>query len=272
VFKKIQDRLGGRFIFANSGGAPLAQDVAEFFWGAGIRIFEGYGLSETSPVLSVNGFGRVKLGTVGRALPDTELKIAEDGEIFARGPQIMQGYHNLPEETENSIDSDGWFHTGDIGEFDAEGFLSITDRKKEIIVTAYGKNIAPAPIENRLKSSPLIAQAVVIGDRRKLLCGLIVPEFEALAAWATQRGVNCSKTEELLALPEVTALYQGEISTVNRDLAQFEQIRLWTLLSEEFTIESGELTPTQKIKRRIVSEKHRATIDRLYQEAESRHV
>lgn len=272
VFKKIQDRLGGRFIFANSGGAPLAQDVAEFFWGAGIRIFEGYGLSETSPVLSVNGFGRVKLGTVGRALPDTELKIAEDGEIFARGPQIMQGYHNLPEETENSIDSDGWFHTGDIGEFDAEGFLSITDRKKEMIVTAYGKNIAPAPIENRLKSSPLIAQAVVIGDRRKLLCGLIVPEFEALAAWATQRGVNCSKTEELLALPEVTALYQGEISTVNRDLAQFEQIRLWTLLSEEFTIESGELTPTQKIKRRIVSEKHRATIDRLYQEAESRHV
>jgi long-chain acyl-CoA synthetase len=269
VFEKIRNHLGGRFVYANSGGAPLGKDVAEFFWGAGVRIFEGYGLSETSPVLSVNGSGCVKLGTVGPAIPETELRIADDGEILARGPQIMQGYNNLPDATANSIDPEGWFHTGDIGEIDAEGFLKITDRKKELIVNAYGKNVAPAPIENQLKSSRLIAQAIVVGDRRKILSALIVPDFNTLRAWAQQHSLSTSAIEDLIPLPEIKNLYQREVDKVNGELARFQQVRIWTLLSSEFTIESGELTPTQKIKRRVISENYYDTIERLYENAEA---
>ena len=198
VFGKIKDRLGDRFEFAMSGGAPLARDLAEFFWGAGIEIYEGYGLSETSPVLTVNCPGAVKMGTVGRALPGIELHIAEDGEILAKGPNIMPGYYNLPEKTAEAIDSDGWFHTGDIGAIDEEGFLKITDRKKELIVNAYGKNVAPAPLENRLKASMFIAEAVVIGDQRKFLSVLMVPDFEALEAWAAREGITFADRSELL--------------------------------------------------------------------------
>jgi long-chain acyl-CoA synthetase len=253
-----------------SGGAPLAADLAKFFWGAGLEIYEGYGLSETSPVLTVNAPYMVKMGTVGTAVEGTELKIAEDGEILARGPQIMRGYHNLPEASAEAIDSDGWFHTGDIGEIDADGYLRITDRKKEIIVNAYGKNVAPAPIENALKASRFIEQAVVIGDQRKFLAALLVPNFEALKSWATQQGLSAEESPALLGMAEVRQLFASEVETVNNDLARYEQVRFWELVPTEFTIETGELTPTQKVKRRVIDKKYGDLIDRMYLEAEKR--
>ena len=265
VFSKIRARLGGRFRFAFSGGAPLAKDIAEFFWGAGVVIFEGYGLSETSPVLTVNSPGKVRLGTVGKAIPGVELQIASDGEILAKGPNIMHGYHNLAAATAEAIDDDGWFHTGDIGEIE-EGFLRITDRKKELIVNAYGKNIAPAPIENALKASRYIGQAVVIGDRRKFLSALLVPDFDTLRAWAGRKGID---SDGLLEHPEVRTLFEREVAIVNEELARYEQVRKWALLESEFTIESGELTPTQKIKRRIVMDRHIEAIEGIYADAKA---
>lgn len=269
VFKKIRARLGGRFEFAISGGAPLGRDVAEFFWGAGVPIYEGYGLSETSPVISCNSHLYVKLGTVGRPVPGVGVEIAEDGEILARGPNIMKGYWNQPQATAEVIDAAGWFHTGDIGEVDDDGCLRITDRKKELIVNAYGKNIAPAPIENSLKSSHYIGQAVVIGDRRKFLSALLVPDFDALKAWATKQGIASGDTAALLADPRVRALYAGEVATVNKGLAHYEQIAAWDLLPAEFTLETGELTPTQKVKRRVILQKYGPVIDRLYDHADA---
>jgi len=269
VFAKIRERLGGRFRFAMSGGAPLGRDVAEFFWGAGIPIYEGYGLTETSPIISCSGATGVKMGTVGRVIPGVEVKIAADGEILARGPNIMKGYWNLPKETAEAIDSEGWFHTGDIGEVDGEGFLRITDRKKELIVNAYGKNIAPAPLENELKSSPFIAQAVVIGDRRKFLSALLVPEFDHLKAWAAKNGVPGGDVDELLRDARVRDLYAAEVAKVNAHLPGFEKIVAWDLLPSEWTLETGELTPTQKVKRRVINQKYGEIIDRLYAEAEA---
>jgi long-chain acyl-CoA synthetase len=270
VFSKIKERLGGRFIMALSGGAPLARDVAEFFWSAGIAIYEGYGLSETAPVLTVNTPDAIKLGTVGRAIPGVELKIAPDGEVLARGPNIMKGYWNLPEATAEVIDADGWFHTGDIGELDANGFLSITDRKKELIINAYGKNVAPAPIENTLKSSRFIGQAVVIGDRRKFLSALLVPDFEALKPWAERQGIGAADNRALIQDPRVRALIAQEVDNVNTGLASFEKVVAWDLLPEEWTLETGELTPTQKVKRRIINQKYGDVIERLYQESEAK--
>ena len=269
VFGKIPARLGTRFRYALSGGAPLSPDLAKFFWGAGIEIYEGYGLSETSPVLTVNAPLMVKLGTVGTAVANTELRFAEDGEILARGPQIMRGYHNLDEATAEAIDDDGWFHTGDIGELDSDGYLKITDRKKEIIVNAYGKNIAPAPIENSLKASRFIEQAVVIGDKRKLLSALLVPNFESLQTWASQKGIVSDNLSNLIATREVKELYSTEVAGVNEKLARYEQIRLWEILPDEFTIETGELTPTQKIKRRVINKKYGDKIEAMYDEAEA---
>jgi len=265
VFGKLKARLGGRFRMAASGGAPLARDVAEFFWGAGIEIYEGYGLSETAPVLSVNTPRNVKLGTVGPAIEGVQLLIAPDGEILAKGPNVMQGYYNLPEATREAFDDDGWFHTGDIGEIDADGFLHITDRKKEIIVNAYGKNVAPAPIENLLKASRFIEQAVVIGDRRKFLSALLVPDFEALGAWAEEQGIK-DEGEALTRDATVRRLYAGEVDRVNQRLSHPEQIRAWDLLSQPLTIESGELTPTLKVKRRVIHERYANCIDQMYDE------
>jgi long-chain acyl-CoA synthetase len=270
VFSKIRERLGGKFLFALSGGAPLARDVAEFFWGAGIPIYEGYGLSETAPVLTVNAPGAVKLGTVGRALPGVEIRIAPDGEILAKGPNIMKGYWNMPEATAEVIDSEGWFHTGDIGELDPEGFLRITDRKKELIINAYGKNIAPAPIENSLKSSRFIGQAVVIGDRRKFLSALLVPDFEALKPWAERQGIGAVGNRDLIQDARVRALVAQEVANVNSGLASFEKIVAWDLLPEEWTLETGELTPTQKVKRRVINQKYGDILERLYQESEAK--
>jgi len=266
VFGKIKERLGGRFLFAFSGGAPLAREIGEFFWGAGIEIYEGYGLTETSPVIAVNTPGNTKIGTVGRPFPKVEVAIAEDGEILSRGPNTMRGYWNKPEATAEAIDADGWFHTGDIGEIDAEGFLRITDRKKEIIVNAYGKNIAPAPIENQLKTSRFISQAVIIGDRRKFLAALVVPDFEGVAAWAEHQklDVDTADPEALAGDPRVRALIEKEVAAVNQDLAHYEQIVAFDLIPHEFTIEGGELTPTQKVKRRIIDSKYDDRIDAMY--------
>jgi long-chain acyl-CoA synthetase len=268
VFSKIRARLGGRFEMAASGGAPLGRDVAEFFWGAGVRIFEGYGLTETSPVLTVNRPKRVKLGTVGPAIDGIELRIAEDGEILSRGPNTMQGYFGKPEATAEVIDRDGWFHTGDIGHVDEDGFLVITDRKKELIVNAYGKNIAPAPIENSLKASRWISQAVVVGDRRQFLSALVVPDFEALRPWATGQGIS-GDNASLIANARVRDLVAAEIAKVNEHLARYEQIRSWELLPAELTLEGGELTPTLKVKRRVIHVKYKDVLDRLYAEAEA---
>ena len=263
VFAKIRERLGGRFVFAMSGGAPLGRDVAEFFWGAGIPIYEGYGLTETSPVISVNARGATRLGTVGRPMPRIEVKIADDGEILSRGPNTMRGYFGKPQATAEAIDSEGWFHTGDIGHLDDGGFLVITDRKKELIVNAYGKNIAPAPIENALKASRWISQAVVIGDRRQYLAALIVPDFDVLKSWAASQKIG-GPTEEQLREPRLRAIFQAEIEAVNEHLARYEQIRVWELVPAEFTLEGGELTPTLKVKRRVINIKYKTILDRLY--------
>jgi long-chain acyl-CoA synthetase len=271
VFSKIRARLGGRFEMALSGGAPLARDVAEFFWGAGVGIFEGYGLSETAPVLTVNTPDAVKMGTVGKAIPGVQLRIAADGEILGKGPNIMQGYWKMPEATAEVIDQEGWFHTGDIGEIDADGFLRITDRKKELIINAYGKNVAPAPIENLLKSSRFISQAVAIGDRRKFLSALLVPDFDALKPWAEKQGVGTADHNALIKDPKVRDLFAGEVKGVNAHLASFEKVVAWELLPNEFTLETGELTPTQKVKRRVVNQKYGDAIERLYAEADAQH-
>ena len=270
VFAKIHERLGGRFVMALSGGAPLSRDVAEFFWGAGVPIYEGYGLSETAPVLTVNTPNAVKMGTVGRPLPGVEIKIATDGEILAKGPNIMKGYWNLPEATAEVIDSEGWFHTGDIGEVDSEGFLRITDRKKELIINAYGKNVAPAPIENSLKNSRFIGQAVALGDRRKFLSALLVPDFEALRPWAERQGIGAPSNQDLIRDPRVRALIAKEVEEVNTGLASFEKIVAWDLLPEEWTLETGELTPTMKVKRRVINQKYGDVIERLYAESEAK--
>ena len=263
VFSKIRERLGGRFAFAMSGGAPLGRDVAEFFWGAGIPIYEGYGLTETSPVISVKTRRATRLGTVGRPMPRIEVKIAEDGEILSRGPNTMRGYYGKPEATAEVIDDDGWFHTGDIGHVDDGGFLVITDRKKELIVNAYGKNIAPAPIENALKASRWISQAVVIGDRRQYLAALVVPDFDVLKAWSASEKVG-GTVEAQLQDPRLRAVFQREVDAVNEHLARYEQIRVWELVPAEFTLEGGELTPTLKVKRRVINIKYKAILDRLY--------
>jgi long-chain acyl-CoA synthetase len=269
VFSKIKARLGGRFVFATSGGAPLARELAEFFWAAGVPIYEGYGLTETSPVLTVNTPERARLGSVGPAIPGVELLIAGDGEILGKGPNIMKGYYNNAEATAEVIDGEGWFHTGDIGHLDADGFLFITDRKKELIVNAYGKNIAPAPIENALKASRYISQAVVLGDKRKFLTALLVPDFDALRPWARAQGVSFANDDELVKAAPVRKLFAGEVEPVNAKLARYERIQAWDLIPAEFTIEGGELTPTQKVKRRIINTKYKDVIDTLYRTADA---
>lgn len=264
VFSKILARLGGEVKFLISGAAPLSADLAAFFVGAGLDILEGYGLTETSPVISVNRMDKRRLGTVGPPIRDVEVKIEQDGEILARGPNIMKGYWNNPEATADVIDSEGWFHTGDIGEIDADGFLKITDRKKDIIINAYGKNIAPQPLEALLKSSPLVATPLLIGDRRKYLSALIVPNFDRLEHEAKELGVNASSHEELVRDERVRMLFQNEIDRFNRNLDRQEKIRRFTLLPRDFTIEDDEMTPTMKVKRRNVDKKYKVLIDAMY--------
>jgi long-chain acyl-CoA synthetase len=265
VFSKIKQRTGGRLRLFISGGAPLAREIAEFFGSAGMLVCEGYGLTETSPVITCNRPDHVKPGTVGIPLEGVEVKIAEDGEILTRGPHVMKGYYRKPEATAEAIDPDGWFHTGDIGLVDADGFLVITDRKKDIIVTSGGKNIAPQPIENRLKTNRFFTEVVMIGNRRNFAAALVVPNFDALEAWAHAKGIAAIDRQELVRRPEVAEHYMRLVDEMTPDLATFEKIRKITLLTRDLTQESGELTPTLKVKRRVVEEKYKPLIDRMYE-------
>jgi len=265
VFAKIRENLGDRIRYLVSGSAPLPANLAEFFQGIGLPIIEGYGLTETAPILTVNPPDAPRVGTVGRAVPGVELRIAEDGEILARGPNVMSGYYNKPDATAAAL-KEGWFHTGDIGTIDAHGYLSITDRKKDLLVTSGGKKIAPQPLEAALKRSPLVAEAVLLGDRRKYAAALIVPEFAALERRLKELGRPPASRAELVARADVLALYQEIVDALNRDLSQFERIKKIALLPTEFTIESGELTPTLKVKRKVVEERWRDQIEGLYKE------
>ena len=264
VFNKLQSATGGRLRFFVSGGAPLSKSIAEFFHAAGILILEGYGLTETSPVISVNRPDQWKFGTVGTQIAGVEVKIAEDGEILSRGPHITQGYFNKPEETAEAIDADGWFHTGDIGEMDADGFLSITDRKKNIIVLSNGKNIAPQPIENQLNQSRYISQVMLIGDQRKSISALIAPNFDALKAYAKEMELAPQEVGELIESKEIRQLVRKEIERLSTALADFERVKMFTLLDREFTQEADEMTPTLKLKRKVILEKYGDKIEKMY--------
>jgi long-chain acyl-CoA synthetase len=265
AFAKIRARTGGRLRVFVSGGAPLAPKIAEFFGAAGLPILEGYGLTETSPVITCNRPGRTRVGTVGVPLEGVEVKIGEDGEILTRGPNVMKGYYNKPQATAEALDGEGWFHTGDVGQIDRDGFLTITDRKKDLIVTSGGKKVAPQPIENLLKADPFIAELVMVGDRRHFPSALVVPNFANLERWAREQGLAWSSREELLARPEVVAFYEKRIADRSSNLARFEQIKKITLLPREFSLETGELTPTLKVRRRVVEQKYRQVIDRMYE-------
>ncbi len=264
AFKKLHNRVGGRLRFFIAGGAPLSRDVAEFFWAAGITILEGYGLTETTPVIAVNRPDRLKFGTVGPLIPGVEVKIADDEEILARGPNIMKGYYKNEEATREAIDEEGWFHTGDIGFLDSDGFLAITDRKKDLIVTAGGKKVAPQPIENRLRTNPFITEIVLIGDRRRFPAALVVPDFEKLGEWTGSHGIKSINKQELVRNQKVIDFIQEQVDKMSSDLAQFEKIKKVRLLSKPFTIESGELTPTLKVKRRVIEERYKELIDQMY--------
>jgi long-chain acyl-CoA synthetase len=268
VFRKLRARTGGRLRFFVSGGAPLAPAINEFFYAAGLTILEGYGLTETAPVLAANTFEHFRIGSVGPALPRTEIRIAQDGEIVVRGPQIMKGYYNNPEATQEVLSEDGWLATGDIGHLDKDGFLFITDRKKDIIVTAGGKNIAPQPIENAIRSNRYVSQVVVIGDQHPYLSCLIVPNFETLGEYATQQGISATEPADLIRDSAVRDLFDQQLAKVNNKLPGFNQVRTLALLPREFTIEAGELTPTLKVKRWAIAKKYASVIDTLYPVAE----
>jgi long-chain acyl-CoA synthetase len=250
--------------FVLSGGAPLSAELAAFFIGAGVDILEGYGLTETSPIITASRPDKRRIGSVGTLLPGLELRIAPDGEILTRGPHVMKGYWNNPEATAQAIDAEGWFHTGDIGEVDADGFLRITDRKKDIIINAYGKNIAPQPLEALLKSSPYVGTPVLIGDRRKYLAALIVPNFEKLERDAAALGVKFRNNEELIADERIRRIFQDEIDRFNVNLDRQEKIRRFALLPRDFTIEADEITPSLKVKRKVIDTKYKNIIDELY--------
>ena len=267
VFAKLKARTGGRLRYFVSGGAPLAPEINKFFYAAGLEILEGYGLTETSPVIAVNTPENFRIGTVGKLIDGVEVKIAQDGEILTRGPHVMKGYYNKPEATREAIDPDGWFHTGDIGEV-RDGFLAITDRKKDIIVTAGGKNIAPQPLENKVKTNKYVSQAVMIGDKRKFPSMLVVPNFDQLEKWAMKRNIIWTDRAQLLRMPTIQAKMEKEVAKELEGAAHFEVPKKVGLLEHDFSIESGELTPTQKVKRRVIDKNYKALIDSLYEDAE----
>jgi long-chain acyl-CoA synthetase len=267
VFSKLKTRTGGRLRYFVSGGAPLSPDINKFFYAAGLEILEGYGLTETSPVIAVNTPDNFRIGTVGKPIDGVEVMIAGDGEIMTRGPHVMKGYYNKPEATRESIEPDGWFHTGDIGEL-RDGFLAITDRKKDIIVTAGGKNIAPQPLENKVKTNKYVAQAVMLGDKRKFPSMLIVPNFDQLERWAKERNIIWTDRAQLLRMPTIQAKMEQEVNQELAGAAHFELPKKIGLIEHDFSIEKGELTPTQKVKRRAIDKNYKKLIDSLYDEAE----
>jgi len=268
VFSKIREGIGGRVKTFISGGAPLGRELAEWFATVGIRIHEGYGLTETSPVIAVNTPGHHRIGTVGQILPNIEVRIAEDGEILVRGPSVFKGYWNRPEETKAAL-NDGWFKTGDIGNVDADGYLSVTDRKKDLIKTSGGKFIAPQPIENSLKLNALIGVAAILGDRRKFPAVLVSPNFALLEEWARANEIAFSSRAELIVNPKVQALYEEIVEGINQNLARFEKLKRVMLVADEFSADNGVLTPTLKLRRRVVEERYRRQIDDLYTQAET---
>ncbi len=264
VFSKLRRRTGDRIRFFVSGGAPLAPDICRFFFGAGLPILEGYGLTETSPVIAVNTFDMIKCGTVGRPIPGVEVRIAPDGEILARGPNIMLGYYRQPEATAAAIDPEGWFHTGDVGEIDNDGCLRITDRKKDLIKTSGGKYIAPQPIENMLRTNEYFTNAVLLGDRHKFPFMLLVPNFAVLEPWLVSQGITERDPERLVQLPPVQERLEREARRSLRDLAQFETPKRFLLLPHDFTVESGELTVTMKARRRVIEQHYQRQIEQLF--------
>ncbi len=265
VFSKIIAKTGGNVRFFVSGGAALSKDIAEFFYAMGLVVLEGYGLTETSPVITANTFDHLKFGSVGQPVPGVEVKIADDGEILTKGPHVMPGYYKMEAETAETLKG-GWLYTGDIGYLDEQGFLVITDRKKDIIVTAGGKNVAPQAIENILKIHPFIEGAVVVGDKRKFISALIVPNFEKLAEYAKTKDISFTDNADLISKAEIVQYYEQEIDKATPDLASYEKVKKVVLLDRDFEIEKGEITPSLKIKRNIVEDKYKERIDALYQE------
>jgi long-chain acyl-CoA synthetase len=268
VYSQVHARMGGNVRIFVSGGAPLGKELAEWYASIGIRIHEGYGLTETSPVIAINAPRAHKVGTVGRPLANVEVRIAQDSEILVRGASVFRGYWNRPDETRNAF-VDGWFKTGDIGNLDAEGFLSVTDRKKDLLKTSGGKFIAPQPIENSIKLNALIGAAVVLGDRRKFACVIISPDFPVLEEWARANQIPYSSRKELVDNPKVKALYEGVVAQVNRGLARFETLKKVLVVADEFTANDGSLTPTLKLRRKVIEERYRQQIDDMYRQAEA---
>ncbi len=267
VFSRVRAGMGGKAREFISGGAPLGRELAEWYADIGITIHEGYGLTETSPVIAVNTPKAHRLGTVGKPLSNVEVRIADDGEVLARGPSVFKGYWNRPEETREAI-VDGWFKTGDIGHLDADGFLSITDRKKDLIKTSGGKFIAPQPIENSLKHNSLVGEAVVLGDKSKFAAVLIAPNFAVLEDWARQNEVVFTSRRELVGDPRVQRLYEDIVNVLNQNLARFEQLKKVLLVADEFSADDGTLTASLKLRRRAVTDRYRRMIDEMYQKAE----
>jgi len=265
VFSKIIARTGGRVRFFVSGAAPLSREIAEFFYALGLVVLEGYGLTETSPALSVNTFENLKFGTVGKPIPGVEIRIAADGEILAKGPNIMKGYYKKEAETREVFEG-GWFHTGDIGHLDEDGFLVITDRKKDLIVTSGGKNVAPQPIENLLKLNPYIVNAVVIGDRKRFISALIVPNFEKLEAYARVQQIPFGDREELVRDSRILEFMRAEVDKATPLLASYERIKKIVVLGRDFEIEKGEITPSLKVRRSIIEGSYEEIIDSIYRE------
>jgi len=263
VYSKIREGTGGKLRLVFSGGAPLAKELAEFFWAVGVPIYQGYGLTETAPVLTSN-YPQNRMGSSGKPIPNVELRIAEDGEILAKGPCVMQGYYKSPEATREVLSADGWFSTGDIGYLDKDNYLFITDRKKDLIKTAAGKFVAPQPIENALKTSPFILNAMVVGDKRKFISALIVPNPVTVGARAAEQGVKFSSNKEMVVHPLVRALIEGEVRRLTANLAQYETIKRFALLPEDFTFDNGSLTFTLKLRRRVVEQQFHDVIERLY--------
>ena len=264
VFRRIREGLGGRFRFPISGGAPLSVDTLTFFEAMGFHIVEGYGMTETHLILTLTPAGGTRRGSCGRPIPGVEMRVAEDGEVLVRGDSVMKGYYGKDAETREAIDAEGWLHTGDIGRFDEDGYLYITDRKKNLIVTAGGKNVAPAPIEGDLKSSLYIEEVCLVGDGRKFIAAVVVPEFTSLERWARKRGIEASDRAALAAHPEVGELIMEEIRARQGGYATYEQVKKCVVLPEPFSLERGELTPSLKVRRRVVEEHFRAQIERLY--------
>jgi long-chain acyl-CoA synthetase len=265
VYSKIREGVGGRARLFISGGAPLGRELAAWYADLGVRIDEGYGLTETSPVIAVNVPGGHRLGTVGKILDNLEVKIAADGEVLVRGPSVFKGYWNMPEETAASFE-DNWFKTGDIGQLDSERYLSITDRKKDLIKTSGGKFIAPQPIENSFKANVFVGEAAVMGDKRKFPSVVIVPNFPVLEEWAAAHDISFTSRKELVRSPQVRALYQGVVDELNGNLAQFEKLKKFLLLPEELSIADGTLTPSMKLRRRHLEQRYHRQIEAMYAE------